>query len=479
MRKKNDVAFFLMSYTAQPNQSEKNQASIWQNIQKQLLEMYGQDVYRSWIQNIIFLKTTFNTLVLSVKTRFIRDWIVAHYADKILNLYKKFDIKISRIEFQISEKTEIKPIKNNIIDFDKKTYSLSGNYGLSKIDEKLNFDNFVVGKSNELAFTAAKKVIENLNKYNPLYIYGGVGLGKTHLLNAVGNKLLSTIDKVIYVSAERFMYQFVRSIKNNDVVKFKDIFRSAKVLLIDDIQFVSGKDVTQEEFFHTFNALIESNSQIILSCDRAPNDLDRIQDRIKSRLSGGLVVDIQSPDYEQRVQIIKQRCLKDLHSFDKNNFIEEEVIDFLAAESKLTVREMLGSFNRLVAHASINQKKITTIEARHVLKDYLNKIQTNLTIEDIQKTVVSYYDISMHDFMSSRRSRMVARPRQIAMYLSKKLTTKSLPEIGRKFSGRDHTTVIHAIKKIEELISKDKIFENEIRDLNSKLIYQNNNGVKV
>ncbi len=275
------------------------------------------------------------------------------------------------------------------------------------------------------------------------------------------------------------MYQFVRSIKNNDVVKFKDIFRSAKVLLIDDIQFVSGKDVTQEEFFHTFNALIESNSQIILSCDRAPNDLDRIQDRIKSRLSGGLVVDIQSPDYEQRVQIIKQRCLKDLHSFDKNNFIEEEVIDFLAAESKLTVREMLGSFNRLVAHASINQKKITTIEARHVLKDYLNKIQTNLTIEDIQKTVVSYYDISMHDFMSSRRSRMVARPRQIAMYLSKKLTTKSLPEIGRKFSGRDHTTVIHAIKKIEELISKDKIFENEIGDLNSKLIYQNNNGVKV
>jgi len=418
-----------MTYTVQPNLSEKNLESIWQNIQKQLLEMYGQDVYRSWIQNIIFLKTTFNTLILSVKTRFIRDWIVAHYADKILNLYKKFDIKISRIEFQISEKTEIKTIKNNIIDFDKKSYSLSGNYGLSKIDEKLNFDNFVVGKSNELAFTAAKKVIENLNKYNPLYIYGGVGLGKTHLLNAIGNKLLSTIDKVIYVSAERFMYQFVRSIKNNDVVKF--------------------------------------------------NDLDRIQDRIKSRLSGGLVVDIQSPDYEQRVQIIKQRCLKDLYSFDKNNFIEEEVIVFLAAESKLTVREMLGSFNRLVAHASINQKKITTMEARHLLKDYLKKIQTNLTIEDIQRTVVSYYDISMHDFMSSRRSRMVARPRQIAMYLSKKLTTKSLPEIGRKFSGRDHTTVIHAIKKIEELISKDKIFENEIGDLNNKLIYQNNNGVKI
>ncbi len=258
-----------------------NDKARWESFQQSLLGLYGKDVYTSWLQNINFTKINFNTLVLNVKTRFIRDWIVAHYADKILDLYKKLDTNITRIEFQISERVELKNNnKSNIIDFEKKDFIQdSGSYGLSKIDERLVFDNFIVGKSNELAFTAANRIIDNLNKYNPLYIYGGVGLGKTHLLNAIGNKLLKKIDKVIYVSAERFMYQFVRSIKNNDVVKFKDIFRSAKVLIIDDIQFVSGKDVTQEEFFHTFNALIESGSQIVISCDRPPNELDRIQDR--------------------------------------------------------------------------------------------------------------------------------------------------------------------------------------------------------
>jgi chromosomal replication initiator protein len=265
------------------------------------------------------------------------------------------------------------------------------------------------------------------------------------------------------------MYQFVRSIKNNDVVKFKDIFRSAKVLIIDDIQFVSGKDVTQEEFFHTFNALIETGSQIVISCDRPPNELDRIQDRIKSRLSGGLVVDIQSPDFEQRVKILKQRCLKEFHASERNIAIDDEVIHFIANELKLSIREMIGAFNRIAAYLNINNRKISVAEAKGILGDSLNKIETNITIEDIQKTVVSYYNISMHDFMSSRRSRSVARPRQIAMYLSKKMTTKSLPDIGRRFSGRDHTTVIHAIKKVEELMIQDKNFETEVKDLNQKL----------
>jgi chromosomal replication initiator protein len=448
-----------------------NDKARWDSLQQSLLGLYGKDVYTSWLQNISFTKINFNTLVLNVKTRFIRDWIVAHYADKILDLYKKQDANITRIEFQISERVETKTnSKSNVIDFEKKEFLPdSGSYGLSKIDERLVFDNFIVGKSNELAFTAANRIIDNLNKYNPLYIYGGVGLGKTHLLNAIGNKLLKKIDKVIYVSAERFMYQFVRSIKNNDVVKFKDIFRSAKVLIIDDIQFVSGKDVTQEEFFHTFNALIESGSQIVISCDRPPNELDRIQDRIKSRLSGGLVVDIQSPDFEQRVKILKQRCLKEFHASERNIAIDDEVINFIANELKLSVREMIGAFNRIAAYLNINNRKISVAEAKSILRDSLNKIETNITIEDIQKTVVSYYNISMHDFMSSRRSRSVARPRQIAMYLSKKMTTKSLPDIGRRFSGRDHTTVIHAIKKVEELMIQDKNFENEVKDLNQKL----------
>jgi chromosomal replication initiator protein len=442
----------------------------WDALQSSLLALYGKDVYTSWLQGVSFNKINFNTLVLNVKTRFIRDWIVAHYADKILDLYKKQDSNISRIEFQILERTETKNPKSNVIDFEKKDLIQdSGSYGLSKIDERLVFDNFVVGKSNELAFAAANRIIDNLNKYNPLYIYGGVGLGKTHLLNAIGNQLLKKMDKVIYVSAERFMYQFVRSIKNNEVVKFKDIFRSAKVLIIDDIQFVSGKDVTQEEFFHTFNALIESGSQIIISCDRPPNELDRIQDRIKSRLSGGLVVDVQSPDFEQRVKILKQRCLKEFHASERNIVIDDEIINFIANELKLSIREMIGAFNRIAAYLNINQRKISVAEAKHILRDSLNKIHTNITIEDIQKTVVSYYNISMHDFMSSRRSRSVARPRQIAMYLSKKMTTKSLPDIGRNFSGRDHTTVIHAIKKVEELMIQDKNFENEVKDINGKL----------
>lgn len=447
-----------------------NDKARWDLLQQSLSGFYGKDVYTSWLQNINFTKINYNTLVLNVKTRFIRDWIVAHYADKILDLYKKQDANITRIEFQILERTEAKSNKSNVVDFEKKDLIQdSGSYGLSKINEILVFDNFVVGKSNELAFTAANRIIDNLNKYNPLYIYGGVGLGKTHLLNAIGNKLLKKIDKVIYVSAERFMYQFVRSIKNNDVVKFKDIFRSAKVLIIDDIQFVSGKDVTQEEFFHTFNALIESGSQIVISCDRPPNELDRIQDRIKSRLSGGLVVDIQSPDFEQRVKILKQRCLKEFHASERNIAIDDEVINFIANELKLSVREMIGAFNRIAAYLNINNRKISVAEAKSILRDSLNKIETNITIEDIQKTVVSYYNISMHDFMSSRRSRSVARPRQIAMYLSKKMTTKSLPDIGRRFSGRDHTTVIHAIKKVEMLMIQDKNFENEVKDLNQKL----------
>ncbi|MSP06463.1 MAG: chromosomal replication initiator protein DnaA [Candidatus Fonsibacter sp.] len=447
-----------------------NDKARWDLLQQSLSGFYGKDVYTSWLQNINFTKINYNTLVLNVKTRFIRDWIVAHYADKILDLYKKQDANITRIEFQILERAEAKSNKSNVVDFEKKDLIQdSGSYGLSKINEILVFDNFVVGKSNELAFTAANRIIDNLNKYNPLYIYGGVGLGKTHLLNAIGNKLLKKIDKVIYVSAERFMYQFVRSIKNNDVVKFKDIFRSAKVLIIDDIQFVSGKDVTQEEFFHTFNALIESGSQIVISCDRPPNELDRIQDRIKSRLSGGLVVDIQSPDFEQRVKILKQRCLKEFHASERNIAIDDEVINFIANELKLSVREMIGAFNRIAAYLNINNRKISVAEAKSILRDSLNKIETNITIEDIQKTVVSYYNISMHDFMSSRRSRSVARPRQIAMYLSKKMTTKSLPDIGRRFSGRDHTTVIHAIKKVEMLMIQDKNFENEVKDLNQKL----------
>ena len=444
----------------------------WEIVQQKLKETYGLDVYKSWIQNVEAKGIDFSSLILVVKTRFVRDWIVSHYADKILDHYQKLDNSVSRIQFEINEIFDEKRT-SNILDFGSGTKVIDlkdTNYEINRIDPRLNFESFVTGESNQLAFSAAKRVTESLGHYNPLYVYGGVGLGKTHILNAIGNQLKQMDKKVIYLSAERFMYQFVKSIKNKDTHKFKEIFRNADVLILDDIQFISGKEVTQEEFFYTFNSLLENQSQVVISCDRSPNELDRIQDRIKSRLSGGLVVDIQPPDIGLRLEILKKRCLAEKNHFGNDILINDEILSFISNEFKSSVRDMLGVLNRVIASARIQNKTPSLQDAKLILKDLLNNMQSVISIEDIQKIVVSYYNLSMTDFLSARRSRHIARPRQIAMYLSKKLTTKSLPEIGRKFTGRDHTTVIHAIKKIEELMSKDRQFEYEVQSITDRII---------
>lgn len=444
----------------------------WEIVQQKLKESYGLDVYKSWIQNVEAKGIDFASLILTVKTRFVRDWIVSHYADKILDHYQKLDNSVSRIQFEINEIFDEKR-STNILDFGSGTKVIDlkdTNYGINRIDPRLNFESFVTGESNQLAFSAAKRVTESLGHYNPLYIYGGVGLGKTHILNAIGNQLKLVDKKVIYLSAERFMYQFVKSIKNKDTHKFKEIFRNADVLILDDIQFISGKEVTQEEFFYTFNSLLENQSQVVISCDRSPNELDRIQDRIKSRLSGGLVVDVQPPDIGLRLKILKKRCLAEKNHFGNEIMINDEILSFISNEFKSSVRDMLGVLNRIIASARIQNKTPTLQDAKLILKDLLNNMQSVISIEDIQKIVVAFYNLSMNDFLSARRSRHIARPRQIAMYLSKKLTTKSLPEIGRKFTGRDHTTVIHAIKKIEELMSKDRQFEYEVQSITDRII---------
>ena len=444
----------------------------WEIVQQKLKETYGLDVYKSWIQNVEAKGIDFSSLILVVKTRFVRDWIVSHYADKILDHYQKLDNSVSRIQFEINEIFDEKR-SSNILDFGSGTKVIDlkdTNYGINRIDPRLNFESFVTGESNQLAFSAAKRVTESLGHYNPLYVYGGVGLGKTHILNAIGNQLKQMDKKVIYLSAERFMYQFVKSIKNKDTHKFKEIFRNADVLILDDIQFISGKEVTQEEFFYTFNSLLENQSQVVISCDRSPNELDRIQDRIKSRLSGGLVVDIQPPDIGLRLEILKKRSLAETKHFGNDILINDEILSFISNEFKSSVRDMLGVLNRVIASARIQNKTPSLQDAKLILKDLLNNMQSVISIEDIQKIVVSYYNLSMTDFLSARRSRHIARPRQIAMYLSKKLTTKSLPEIGRKFTGRDHTTVIHAIKKIEELMSKDRQFEYEVQSITDRII---------
>jgi len=320
----------------------------------------------------------------------------------------------------------------------------------NRIDQNKSFDNFIIGTSNKLAFEASKKVSENISHYNPLYLYGGVGMGKTHLLNAIGLKLKPE-NKVTFISAERFMYQFVKSIKSNEMVRFKDNFRNTNVLIIDDIQFMDGKEAMQEEFFHTFNALLEKGSQIVVSADRPPNKLKRIQERIKSRFSGGLVVDIQNPEYELRYKILKEKTNElNLYYNEKIN-ISEEILKFISYEIRSSIRELVGALNRIASFARIYERVPNISETKIILKDLLNINEAKVSIDNIQTLVCKYFKISKNEMLSSRRSRYLVRPRQVAIYLSKILTSKSLPEIGRDFSNRDHTTVIHSVKTIERL----------------------------
>ena len=319
-----------------------------------------------------------------------------------------------------------------------------------------------------MALSYAKKVCEHLTRYNPLYLYGGVGLGKTHLLNAIGLELQNE-NNIMFISAERFMYHFIKSIKKNDMVNFKDFFRKSSVFIIDDIQFMRGKESLQEEFFHTFNSLIEKGSQIIISADRPPLKLDRMQERIKSRFLGGLIVDIDTPDIELKTKIINHRIESTQKQFNENFKISDEVKDFLARESKTNIRELIGVLNRVIAFSRVHGKTLTSSDCKNILKDVFNQSKI-VTVDKIQNVVSGYYNITLNEMLSQRRSRPLARPRQIAMYLAKKLTTRSLPEIGRRFANRDHTTVIHAVKTITRLCEKDEEMKKDISQIKNMLL---------
>ena len=328
----------------------------------------------------------------------------------------------------------------------------------------------MTGSSNKLAYEASLKVTENLSQYNPLYIYGGVGMGKTHLLNSIGFELKKR-KKVMFIPAERFMYQFIKSIKANDMVRFKEYFRNTDILLIDDIQFMNGKEAMQEEFFHTFNALLDKGSQIIVSADRSPNKLSRIQERIKSRFSGGLVVDIQKPDLELRKNIIEKK-INELNKLYADKIeISKEIKDFISLEISNSIRELVGAINRLISFSRIYNKLPNLAETKVVLKDLLNINENKVTIDLIQTLVCKFFKISKNEMLSSRRSRYLVRPRQTAIYLTKILTPKSLPEIGREFSNRDHTTIIHSVKTIERLKENDKDMAENINNLKNQILY--------
>ena len=454
----------------------------WSIIQAEIRNKLGNEIYESWLKKISFVEELKNYVLLSVPTRFIRDWITSRYLDQILQIIKIYNKNINRIELKIAEKKD-----ENINQVSQgKISSLNGNTNVAfikdtylqynTIDSNKKFENFIIGSSNKLAFEASKKITENISRYNPLYIYGGVGMGKTHLLNAIGLSLKEK-NKVMFISAERFMYQFVKSIKSNEMVKFKEYFRNTDILLIDDIQFMNGKEAMQEEFFHTFNALIDKGSQIIISADRAPNKLSRIQERIKSRFSGGLVVDIQKSNYDLRYKIVKIKT-EELNVFYSNQInISDEIKKFISSEIKTSIRELVGAINRIVSFSRIYNKAPNISETKVILKDLLNLPENKVTIDLIQSTVCKFYKISKNEMLSSRRSRYLVRPRQTAIYLTKILTSKSLPEIGREFSNRDHTTIIHSVKTIEKLKKDDPELNNNIDTLKNKILYNKENEV--
>ena len=446
----------------------------WKLIQSELKLKLGIEVYESWIKKIDLHEEFSNYILLTVPTRFIRDWITSRYLDQILQTIRKHKKQIIRIEFKILEKKNTESEKfddiNQINETRKVSFIKDSHLQYSRIDPNKRFENFLIGSSNKIAFEASLKVSENISHYNPLYIYGGVGLGKTHLLNSIGYEM-SKNKKVMFISAERFMYQFVKSIKSNDMVKFKEYFRNTDVLLIDDIQFMNGKEAMQEEFFHTFNALLDKESQIIVSADRPPNKLSRIQERIKSRFSGGLVVDIQKPEYDLRRKIINHKIneLTTLYT-DKVN-VTDEIQDFISNKITTNVRELVGAINRIVSFSRIYNKLPSLSETKIILKDLLNLTENNVTIDSIQTIVCKFFKISKNEMLSSRRSRYLVRPRQTAIYLTKILTTKSLPEIGREFSNRDHTTIIHSVKTIEKLKEKNPDMNDNINKLKNIILY--------
>ncbi len=449
----------------------------WNKVQSEMKNKLGLEVYESWLKKISFVEEFNNYLLLSVPTRFIRDWITSRYLDQILQVIRVYKKDIIRIEFKIVEQTKknIVEVNTNKQNNNNENVSFIKDSSLqyNRIDPNKRFDNFITGSSNKLAYEASLKVSENISHYNPLYVYGGVGMGKTHLLNAIGLELKNN-NKVMFISAERFMYQFVKSIKSNDMVKFKEYFRNTDVLLIDDIQFMNGKEAMQEEFFHTFNALLDKGSQIIISADRAPNKLSRIQERIKSRFSGGLVVDIQKPDIELRKKIVEHKT-NELSKFYSNQInISKEIQNYISTEITASIRELVGAINRIISFSRIYNKVPNLSETKVVLKDLLNISENKVTIDLIQTLVCKFFKISKNEMLSSRRSRYLVRPRQTAIYLTKILTSKSLPEIGREFSNRDHTTIIHSVKTIEKIKEKDPEMVDNINKLKNQILYNNN-----
>ena len=435
----------------------------WDQIRGDLRAEFGDAAFNSWLKPLTLAGVNEGRITMTVPTRFMRDWVQTHYADRIRALWRGVYPDLRALDIDIGPSRPSRaPAPARREGAPPPAFAPGAAVAADRaplgdvsapLDPRYTFENFVVGKPNELAYAAARRAASSDEvPFNPLFIYGGVGLGKTHLMHAIAADIRADRHerKVIYLSAEKFMYQFVRALRFKDVMAFKHQFRSVDVLMIDDVQFISGKDSTQEEFFHTFNALVDQNRQVIISGDRSPSDLDGMEERLRSRLGWGLVADIHATDYELRLGILQSKV-----ELAKAADVPQRVIEFLAHRISSNVRELEGALNRVIAYSTLVGRSITVEMTHEVLSDLLRANDRRVTIEDIQKRVSDHYNIRLADMHSARRARAVARPRQVAMYLAKQLTSRSLPEIGRKFGGRDHTTVMHAVRKIEQLCGED------------------------
>ena len=472
--------------------SENSVQDQWGQICSQLKNEVGETAFESWLKPLKPGSFDDGVMNICVPTRFMRNWVLTHYSERIHKIWEKKNPAIKNVNFVVQavnsedtrgglynptcrsllKKISSSPAPQNIYQSGINSVIANTNDGsLSDslsvpLNPQYTFDNFVVGKTNEFAYAAARKVAESRNvSFNPLFLYSGVGLGKTHLMHAIAwhIKQQDPTRNIVYLSAEKFMYKFVRALRYKDTTAFKEQFRSVDVLMVDDVQFMGGKDTTQEEFFYTFNSLIEEGRQIIISADKSPADLEGIENRLRSRLGCGLVADIHPTDFDLRMGILNNKA--------KQLGIElpQKVAEFLAQKITSNIRELEGALRRVIAHSQLlSDKEITLDMTQDVLKDMLRSYDKRTTIDEIQKKVAEHFNISVKEMQSSRRARTVARPRQIAMYLAKQLTSRSLPEIGRKFD-RDHTTVMHAVRKVEELILEDSSLAENVDALRRAL----------
>ncbi|QJF49655.1 chromosomal replication initiator protein DnaA [Roseobacter ponti] len=432
---------------------------MWGQLRQRLQKTVGQNNFKAWIEPIEFRSADDGIAVFHVPTNFLGNYVNQNYADIILHEVRARSPEVRRLKFVVPARTVETEAANTDTVIHRAARQVQNGSALTTapLDTRFTFDSFVVGKPNELAHAAAKRVAEGGPvTFNPLFLYGGVGLGKTHLMHAIAHELRLRRPElnVLYLSAEQFMYRFVQALRDRKMMDFKEIFRSVDVLMVDDVQFIAGKGSTQEEFFHTFNALVDQNKQIIISGDRAPGEIKDMEERVKSRLQCGLVVDLHPTDYELRLGILQSKVEQQRVNYPGLE-VENGVLEFLAHRISTNVRVLEGALTRLFAFASLVGREINMELTQDCLSDVLRASERKITVEEIQRKVSDHYNIRLSDMIGPKRLRSYARPRQVAMYLCKKMTSRSLPEIGRRFGGRDHTTVMHGVKRIEELKVQD------------------------